>query len=70
MSSISSDLEIWLANRTSIYENSELKFFLKTKCSVEISNNWPDELLGTNVYKCIQDFWILLIVIVDNITAD
>ena len=70
MSSISSDLEIWLANRTSIYENSELKVFLKTKCSVEISNNWPNDLLGTNVYKCMQDFWILLIVIVDNITAD
>ena len=53
-SSISSSLEFWLINHTLIYENSELNVLTKRF----IRN------------KCIQDSWILLIIIVSNITMD
>ena len=49
--SISSGLEFWSVNHTSIYENSESKVFKNTKFLGEISNNWPKDLLGTNLYK-------------------
>ena len=41
LSCISSDLEFWSVNETSIHENSELKVFKKIKFLGEISNNWP-----------------------------
>ena len=67
LSFISSGLELWSVNHTSIYENSELKVFKNITFLGEISNNWPKDLLGTNVYKIL---WIMLIIIVDNITMD
>ena len=41
LSSISSSLEIWSVNHTSICENSELKVFKNIKCIGDISKNWP-----------------------------
>ena len=46
-SSISSGLEFWSVNDTSIYENSELNDFKNIKMFSEISSNWPNDLLGT-----------------------
>ena len=51
LSSISSGLEFWSVNHTSIYENSESKVFKNIKFLVEIPNNWPNDLLGKNAYK-------------------
>ena len=48
LSSVCSGLEFWSLNNTSIYENSKLKFFKNIKFLDEISNNCPDDLLGTN----------------------
>ena len=50
-------LEFWSVNHTSIYENSEIKFFKNIKLLGEISNNWPNDLLGTNAYKNIEFRW-------------
>ena len=41
-------------NHTSEYENSELKGFKTTKFLGEKSNNWPNYLPGTNVYKTLE----------------
>ena len=49
LSSISRGLEFWSVNHTSIYENSELKAFKNIKFLGEISNNWRNDLLGTNI---------------------
>ena len=65
LSSISSGLEFLSVNHTTIYENFELKVFKNIRFLGEISNN-----VISNIYKCIQDSWILLIIIVDNITVD
>ena len=43
-----------LENHTSIFENSETKVFKNVKFLGEISNNWPKDLLETNVYKTIS----------------
>ena len=51
LSSISIGLEFWSVNHTSIYENSESKVIENMTFSGEISNKWPNDLLGTNVYK-------------------
>ena len=51
LSSISSGLEFWPVNHTSVYENSESKVFENIKFMGEISNNCLNDLLGTNVYK-------------------
>ena len=56
-SSISSGLEFWSVNDTSIYENSELNDFKNIKMFSEISSNWPNDLLGTNVYKTLKFCW-------------
>ena len=48
LSSVSSGLEFWSVNHTSIYENSELKDFKNIKFFGEISSNWLNDLLGTN----------------------
>ena len=62
--SIISGLEYWLVNHTPIYQNSNI--FKNIELLGEISNNWPNNLLGTNVQKT----WILLMIITDNITMD
>ena len=54
LSFISSCLECWSVNHTSIYENSESNVFKNRKFLGEISNNWPNNLLGTNVYKTLE----------------
>ena len=51
---ISGGLEFWSVNHTSIYQNSESNVFKNIKFSGEISNNWPIDLLGTNVYKTLE----------------
>ena len=50
LSSICSSLK----NHTSIFENSESKVFKNVKFLGKISNNWPRDLLETNVYKTIS----------------
>ena len=62
--SIISGLEFWLVNHTPIYQKSNI--FKNIELLGEISNNWPNNLLGTNVQKT----WILLMIITDNITMD
>ena len=57
LSSISSGLEFWSVNQTSICENSESNVFENIKFSGEISNNWPNDLLETNVYKILEFCW-------------
>ena len=57
LSSISSGLEFWSVNQTSIYGNSELKGFKDITFLGEKSNNWPEELLETNVFKNVESFW-------------
>ena len=54
LSSISSGLEFWPVNHTSVYENSESKVFENIKFMGEISNNCPNDLLGTNVYETLE----------------
>ena len=54
LSSISSGLEFWPVNHSSIYEISESKVFENIKFMGEISNNCPNDLLGTNVYKTLE----------------
>ena len=54
---VSSDLEFWSVNHTSIYKNSELKVFKNIKLLGKISNNWPNHLLGTDVYKIPESCW-------------
>ena len=61
LSSISSGLEFWSANHTSIYKNSELKVFKNVF-------GWNNDLSGTNAYNA--DSCILLEITVDNITTD
>ena len=65
LSPIPKSLEFWSVNHTSIYKNSELKDFLKIKFWGEISNNWQN--VGN---KFLQDSWILLIIMVDNIAKN
>ena len=61
-SSISRSLEFWSVNYTSMYGDSWV-FFKVKKYLGEISKNWPDHLLGTNVYNTLE-------FCVDNITMD
>ena len=56
LSCISSGLEFWFLNNTSIYENSELKVSATIKFFDVISNNWPNDLLGINEYKTLESF--------------
>ena len=51
LSSVSSDLEFWSVNHTSIHENSDSKVFKNIKFLGEISNIWRNDLLGKNAYK-------------------
>ena len=54
---ISSDLEFWSVNHTSIYENSESKVFKNIKLLGEMSNDWSNDLSGINVYKTLESYW-------------
>ena len=54
LSFISSGLEIWSISYTSMYENSELKVSENMKFGGEISNNWPNGLLGVNVKNTLK----------------
>ena len=47
LSDISSGLEFLSVNHTSICKNSELKKIKSIKFLDGISNNWPNDLLGT-----------------------
>ena len=55
--SISSGLEFWSVNNTSIYKNSESNVFKNIKFSGEMFSNWPNYLLGINVYKALESCW-------------
>ena len=57
LSFISTGLEFWSVNHTSIYENSESKVFKNIKFLGEIFNNWQNCLLGTNAYKTLEFYW-------------
>ena len=57
LSSISSGLELSSVSHTSINENSEVKVFKNIKFFREISSNWLNGLLGTNVYKTLESCW-------------
>ena len=46
LSSIFRGLEFWSVSHTSIYQSPELKVFKNMKFLGEISNNWPNDLLG------------------------
>ena len=63
LSYVSSGLEFLQVYHTSIYENSELKVFESIKFFGQVFNNW----FIRNKY--IQDSWILLIIVVNNITV-
>ena len=54
LSSVSRGLELWSVNYASIYGKSELKVFENRKFLGEISNNWQNDFLGTNVHKTIE----------------
>ena len=54
---ISSGLEFWSVNQTSIYENSESKMFRNIRFLDEISNNWPNDLLETILCKTLESCW-------------
>ena len=56
-SSVSRGSEFWSVNHTSIYENSESKVFRSINFLCEISNNWPNDLLRTNVNKTVESCW-------------
>ena len=51
---------VWSVNHTSIYENYKLKVFKKIKIFDGISNNWPNDLLGINVYKTLESLFTIL----------
>ena len=59
LSSISSDLEFWSVNHTSIYGNSKSKVFENINYFLhEISNNWTNYLLGLCIiHKTLESFW-------------
>ena len=57
LSSVLRRLELWSVNHISIYENSELIVFKNIKILSEISNNWWNHLLGTNVCNTLEFLW-------------
>ena len=57
LSSISSSLEFWSVNHTSINENSTLNVFKNITFFGEISGNWPNNLLIINVFKALESYW-------------
>ena len=63
---ISSSSLLWSVNRTSINENIELNALENKKLIGDNSNNWPNDLFGTNL----QSTCILLVIIVNNVAMD
>ena len=57
--SISSGLEFWLT----ILQYMKLKVFKNLIFFGEIFSNWPNDLLGTNVYKTLESCWQSLLTI-------
>ena len=67
LSTISSALEFSSVDYTLMYEKSELKVFKNLKCFqkflgvlcrfLDVSSNWPNDLLGINVYKTLESCW-------------
>ena len=58
LSFISIGLQFWSVNHTSIYENSESKVFKNIFSFFgEMSNNWPNDLVVTNIYKTLEFCW-------------
>ena len=49
-----SGLELLSVNRTSISDNSRSNVFKSIKFLGEISNNWPNDLLGANIYRALE----------------
>ena len=54
LSSNSSGFEFWSVNHTWICGNSESNVLKNINFSGETFNNWPNDLLGTNVYKALK----------------
>ena len=54
--SISSNLEFWLVDHTSVNGNSGLEVY-KNIFLGKISNKWPKDLLGANLYKTLESCW-------------
>ena len=57
LSTISSGLDFRSINHTSIYENFELKVFKNITFLGEISDNWPNNLFGKNVFRTPEPCW-------------
>ena len=58
LSSLYSGLKFWSVNHTSISGNLNQKCLKKyIKFLGEMSNNWPNNLLGANVYKTLEACW-------------
>ena len=57
MSFISNGCAFWSVNHTSMAWNSELSVFKKIWFFGEISNELPNVLFGTNVYKILESCW-------------
>ena len=56
-SSTSSTSEFWSVSHTSIQKNSELNVLRNIKFLSKKFNKWPNDLLGTNVYKTLESSW-------------
>ena len=67
LSSASSSLEFWSVNDNSIYRNYELKVIKNKNFLGEIFDNLLKQITGI---KFIQYHWIMLILIVEFISAD
>ena len=57
LSSTPGGLKFWSVNHTSIYKIFESKVFKNKKLLCEISNNWPNDLFGIDVYETLESCW-------------
>ena len=57
LSSISTCLEFWWVNHTSMNENSELNVFKNINFLRKKSSNMRNNFLGINVYKTLEYCW-------------
>ena len=55
--SISRGLEFSSLNHTLKHKNSESNVVKNITFLCEISHNWPNDFLGTNVYKTLEFCW-------------
>ena len=44
-------------NHNLVYKSSQVNVSKNVKFLGEISSDWPNDLLGTNVYKTLESFW-------------